>query len=93
MQVKVKGQDKRKTSSLKIRALAHEEFVRLPGGTVIGEIPTTLLRLRRGRFRRMDAQQMAALHDSVERLGLKDPITVIRAKDVFESLNTRALLD
>jgi len=63
------------------RELSPGEFVKLPGGMIVGEVSVSDLKLRRKRFRRMDFSQVAALKDSVSRLGFRDPIMVIPAKN------------
>lgn len=57
------------------------QFVELPGGLIIGEVPLEQVHHRKVRFRRMDSLQLGALKESIERLGVKDPAMVVPNKD------------
>lgn len=68
--------------------------MKLPGGLIIGEVSVDDLHIRRKRFRRMDYSQVAALKDSVSRLGFRDPITIIpRKRGGFDVIDGHHRLD
>jgi len=83
----MKVQKKKKTKKKKLKLKLPErvrlkagQFVELPGGLIIGEVPLEKIEHRKVRFRRMDSLQLGALKESIERLGVKDPALVVPNK-------------
>lgn len=84
MKLHKKKSAKKKKLKVKLpdrRKIKPGEFIELPSGLIIGEIPLEKITHRKVRFRRMDSLQLGALKESIERLGVKDPALVVPNKD------------
>ncbi|MBU2534508.1 MAG: ParB N-terminal domain-containing protein [Alphaproteobacteria bacterium] len=93
MKLKVKGKKSKSSKLPDVKELQTGEFVKLPGGLIIGEVPIKGLRVRKARFRKMDSLQLGALRASIGKLGVKDPITLVQETDGYAIVDGHHRLD